>query len=148
MAINSGISVGNLDRFRGSVVVSDHPELNVTAEYLTQAGISIGYEGSVTDFINVMTGRVTSQVPYLPVTITINLNRAQSLAAAWWSRAQTNSLLGLVTVTPDTTTYPNITVQNCAIATVPGQNYNGADPTYTVTISGYAIVNSELWQAS
>lgn len=148
MAINSGISVGNLDRLRGSVVVSDYPELNVTAEYLTQAGISIAYEGNVTDFINVMTGRVTSQVPYLPVTITIPLNRAQSLAASWWAKAQTNSLLGLITITPDSTTYPNITVQNCAITTVPGQTYNGSDPTYTVTISGYVIVNSELWQTS
>lgn len=148
MAINSGISVGNLDRLRGSVVVSDYPDLNVTSEYLTQAGISIAYEGNVTDFVNVMTGRVTSQVPYLPVTVTINLNRAQALATAWWSRAQTNSLLGLVTVTPDVTTYPNITVMNCAITTVPGQSYNGSDPTYTVTLSGYVIINNELWQTT
>lgn len=148
MAINSAVYQGNLNRLRGSVVISDHPELNVTSEYLSTAGITVTPEGNVTDFINTLTGRVTSQVPYLPVTITINLNRAQTLAAAWWSQAQTNSLLGSISVTPDVSTLPNFTVMNCGIMAIPSQTFNGADPNYPITVQGYVIVNKELWETT
>lgn len=148
MAINSAVSQGTLNRLRGSIVVTDNSDLNVTSEYLSAGGISIAPEGNVTDFINTLTGRVTSPVPYLPVTITIHLNRAQSLAATWWNQAQTNSLIGNVTVTPDVTTFPNITVLNCGITSVPAQTYTGQDPDYPIVVQGYVIVNNTLWQTT
>lgn len=148
MAVNTAISQGNLNRIRGSVVFPSNPDLNVTAEYLGTGMISIAFDGNVTDFINTATGRVTSQVPYLPVTVTINLLRTQSLAQTWLTQAQTNSLLGTATVVPDATTLNNITIQNCAIMTVPGQSFDGGNPDFPITIGGYMIVNSELWETS
>lgn len=148
MAINSGTSQGTLDRLRGSITVTDIPDLNVTSDYLGVGGITVAPSGNVTDFINTMTGRVTSPVPYIPVEITINLLRTQSLGAAWFAQAQSNSLLGAITITPDVTTFPNIQVRNCGIATLPSQSYAGTDPSFDIVVSGYMIVNSELWAAA
>lgn len=148
MAINSAVNQGTLNRLRGSITVTDYPDLNVTAEYLGTGAIVISPEGNVTDFINTLTGRITSPVPYIPVTITVHMNRTQALAASWLSRAQSNSLIGNITITPDVTTFPNITVRNCGIATVPSQTYAGTDPDYPITISGYVIMNTELWEAA
>lgn len=148
MAVNTAVNQGTLNRLRGAITVTDHPELNITAEYLGVGAISIAPEGPVTDFINTLTGRITSPVPYIPVTITVHLNRTQSLAAAWLTQAQTNTLIGNITITPDVTTFPNMTVRNCGIASLPTQTYAGTDPDFPITISGYIIVNTELWEAA
>lgn len=148
MAINSGTAQGTLDRLRGSITVTDIPDLNVTADYLGVGGISVAPSAPVTDFIGTMTGRVTSPVPYIPVEITINMLRTQTLAASWYAQALSNSLLGSITITPDVTTFPNMTVKNCGITSLPTQSYAGTDPSFDIVVSGYIIVNSELWAAA
>ena len=148
MAINSGTSQGTLDRLRGSITVTDNSDLNVTSDYLGVGGITVAPSGNVTDFINTMTGRVTSPVPYIPVEVTINMLRTQTLAAAWYDQALSNSLLGAVTITPDVTTFPNITLKNCGITSLPSQSYAGTDPSFDIVISGYMIVNAQLWAAA
>lgn len=148
MAINSGTPQGTLDRLRGSITVTDNSDLNVTSDYLGVGGITVAPSGNVTDFINTMTGRVTSPVPYIPVEVTINMLRTQTLAAAWYDQALSNSLLGAVTITPDVTTFPNITLRNCGITSLPSQSYAGTDPSFDIVISGYMIVNAQLWAAA
>lgn len=148
MAINSGTPQGTMDRLRGSITVTDFPDLNVTSDYLGVGGISWAPSGPVTDFINTMTGRVTSPVPYLPVEITINMLRTQTLAASWYSQVLSNSLIGQLTVTPDVTTFPNVTFKNCGIATLPTQSYAGTDPSFDIVVSGYMVINSQLWAAA
>lgn len=148
MAINQYTDQGTLDRLRGTVTVTNIPTLNVTGDFLGVGGITIAPSGNVTDFINTMTGRVASSVPYIPVEVTINMIRSQTLAAAWYNQARTNSLLGDMTITPDVTTFPNITLRNCGITTLPSQSYAGTDPSFDIVISGYMIVNSNLWEAS
>lgn len=148
MAINSGTSQGTLDRLRGSITVTDNSDLNVTSDYLGVGGITVAPSGNVTDFINTMTGRVTSPVPYIPVEVTINMLRTQTLAASWYDQALSNSLLGAVTITPDVTTFPNITLKNCGITSLPSQSYAGTDPSFDIVISGYMIVNAQLWAAA
>lgn len=148
MAINTATSQGTLNRLRASITVTDNPDLNVTSDYLGAGGISVAPSGNVTDFINTMTGRVTSPVPYIPVEVTINMLRTQTLGAAWYNQALSNSLLGAVTITPDVTTFPNISLRNCGITSLPTQSYAGTDPSFDIVVSGYMIINSELWAAA
>lgn len=148
MAINTATFQGTMDRLRGAITVTNFPDLNVTSDFLGVNGITMSPSGPVVDFINTMTGRVTSPVPYLPVEITINLLRTQTLGAAWWSQAMTSGLLGPITISPDVTTFPNVTVLNCGIATLPTQSYAGTDPSFDVVVSGYIIINSDLWAAA
>lgn len=148
MAINTGTAQGTMNRLRGAITVTDIPDLNVTSDYLGVGGISMAPTGEVVNFIDTMTGRVTSPVPYLPVSITINLLRTQTLGAAWWNQALTTGLLGPITITPDVTTFPNVTVLNCGIMSLPTQSYAGTDPSFDVVVNGYIIINSDLWEAA
>ena len=62
---NPQIAQGTLNRARGSVVVADSPELNVTAPYLGREGISTNFEGDTTARIHTLTGVVNSPEIYM-----------------------------------------------------------------------------------
>jgi hypothetical protein len=92
-----------------------------------------------------MTGTITSPFPYQMVTVTISLLKTQSLAALWETQRQELSTIGDITVTPDTTSLPSYTFNNCAIQNVRELNFAGEDASYSVTVSGYYQINNNLW---
>ena len=145
MAGNPQIVQGTLNRLRGSVVIPNFPELNVTAPYLGRGGISLAFEGETTTAIPTMVGTVQSPLPYQMVTITIALLKTQSLANLWGAQRQTLSLVGDVTVTPDTSNLTTYTMNNCAIDNVRELNFAGDDAGYVVTVKGYYQINASLW---
>lgn len=145
MASNPQIAQGTLNRLRGSVVVPNYPALQVTAPFLARAAISISFDGEATTMIPTMTGTVTSPMPYQLTTTTINLLRTQSLASLWETQRQTNSAIGDITVTPDTTTLPPYTFINCAITNVRELGFAGDDASFVVTVVGYYPINNSLW---
>ena len=71
MGVNTAVNQGTLNRLRGAITVTDYPALNVTGEYLGVGAIVITPEGPVTDFINTLTGRITSPVPYKGLSATV-----------------------------------------------------------------------------
>jgi len=145
MAGNPQIVQGTLNRLRGSAVIPNFPELNVTAPYLGRAGISMAFEGETTTAIPTMVGTVQSPMPYQMVTVTLSLLKTQSLASLWESQRQLLSVIGDVTITPDTTSLPSYTLNNCAIDNVRELNFAGDDAGYVVTVKGYYQINSSLW---
>ena len=145
MASNPGISQGKLLRVLGSVSVTDYSDLNVTASYLTDAGISVSFDSEAVTFIPTMTGAVPSLEPLQMVTITINLVKTISLADDYKTQMQDDCLLGEVVVRTDSETLSSYTFTNCAIMNVGELSFNGRDAGYSVTIRGYYPVNNDIW---
>ena len=142
---NPNIAQGTLNRLRGSVVIPNFTNLNVTAPFLGRGGISIAFEGESTLLVPTMVGTVTSPSPYQMASISINLIKSQALAQAWETQRQTLSTIGDVTVITDASTLAAYTIINSAIETVAGLNFSGEDASYIVTVRGYYPVNGDLW---
>lgn len=142
---NPLIQQGTLNRLRASVVWPGYPALNVTASYLGKDGISLALDGQSTTFINTMVGAVTSPEPYQMITLSINLLKTQGLAGQYKSQMESNALLGNGVVRPDTTALPSYDIVNCAIENVRELKFSGEDAGFMVTVRGYYIVNSDLW---
>ena len=142
---NPQIAQGTLNRVRGSVIVTNFPQLNVTAPILGQAGISLNPEGEITGYIPTLAGAVTSPNPVQMCRVTIHMLKTQGLSAAWEAQLQTLSAIGDVTVVPDTSVYPNYYLVNCAITGIAEMPMNGTDAGYVVTVAGYREINNSLW---
>jgi hypothetical protein len=144
---NPLIVQGSLNRLRASVVWNDFPSLNVTASYLGKDGISLALDGESTAFINTMTGAVTSPEPYQMITLTLNLLKTQGLAGLYKSQVETSALLGNGVVRPDSVALPAYDITNCAIESVRELKFSGEDAGYAVTVKGYYLVNSSLYDS-
>lgn len=138
---------GNLNRIRASLIWSDFPSLNVIPSFLGGDGISLAFDGEATGRIPTMTGIVNSPEPYQAVTVTLHLLRTQALAAQYESQRQTSTLLGDGTLRPDTQGggLQPYGLLNMSIANVAELGMAGKDPGYRVTLGGYMIINSSLW---
>ncbi len=139
------IAQGTLNRLRGSVNISGSPELNVTASFLGEAGITLQLEGESTTFIPTMSGAVTSPEPYMMATVVVNILKTQGLAAQYKARMEANSLIGDFVVTGDSTALPTYSVVNAAIESVAQMNFNGKDAGFAVTIKGMYYINNNAW---
>lgn len=142
---NPLIQLGTLSRLRASVILDEAPELNVTASFLAQEGISMTLEDNATDIYKTMTGTVTSPQPYRMVTVMAHLLRTQFLATAWKNRELSNSVIGAATVRTDSNTLGTYDLLNCAITQVGELVLNGQNVGYGVSFQGYWPINSQLW---
>lgn len=144
---NPLIAQGSLNRLKASVIWTSAPELNVTPSYLGAEGIRMSLEGNATTFINTQTGAVTSPEPYQALTVTMALLKTQSLAEQYKARMELNSLLGNGTVRPDVSSggIGVYQITNAAIETVRELNFAGGDAGWVITVRGYYLINSSLW---
>ncbi|AWF38011.1 TPA: hypothetical protein OB547_001313 [Escherichia coli] len=142
---NPLVPQGFLNRVRGALSVTDTPALNVSASYLAKDGISLRPDGQATDIIPTMTGTVGSQAPYQQVTLTVHLLKTQGLGESYRQRFLTDTSLGEIVVTPDATTFGNITLLNCYLVNFNELAFSGMDPAFVVTISGYMVTNDNMW---
>ena len=92
-----------------------------------------------------MTGTVGSQGPYQQVTLTVHLLKTQGLGESYRQRFLTDTSLGELVVTPDATTFGNITLLNCYLVNFNELAFSGMDPSFVVTISGYMVTNDNMW---
>ena len=139
---------GAINKTRGSVTFANFPALNVTSNYLTRDGIVFNPSGNATEFLEVMTGRVTSQEVTVACEIVIHLVKSMSLAAAFQQQFLLNTNLGPATIRPDTP--PNVGIQswqllNLAIVNVNEQSYAGTSADFPVRLGGYLVVNTSLF---
>jgi len=144
-APNPLISLGTLNRLRGSLVVPGNASLNITASYLGKAGITIALEGEATRFLEQMVGAVTSPEPYQKVSVRVSLIKTQVLASTWRTQLETMATIGQINVIPDTSAFPTYTFLNAAIQSVGEQAFNGEDAAYPITIGCYYNINQSLW---
>lgn len=142
---NPLIAQGSLNRIRGSVQWPLNPTLNVTAPYLTKAGMRLALQGESTVYLPTMTGAVTSMEPYMMVELAIHLVKSNGLADIYKQRMELNSLLGDGTLRPDTSALSPYGLVNCAIRSVREVDLSGEDPAWAVTVGGYYLVNSQLF---
>lgn len=142
---NPLVPQGFLNRVRGALSVTDTPALNVSASYLAKDGISLRPDGPAADIIPTMTGTVGSQAPYQQVTLTVHLLKTQGLGESYRQRFLTDTSLGEIVVTPDATTFGNITLLNCYLVNFNELAFSGMDPAFVVTIGGYMVTNDNMW---
>src|SRR6202043_1713280 len=100
---NPGVFQGILIRVKASFVLTNFPNLNVTAPYLDKGGISLRLEGNASMQHGTMTGLVQSPEPYMTASITIMLLKTQPLSEAYKTQMEALSLVGDGTVWPDVT---------------------------------------------
>lgn len=145
MVGNPLVDQGTLNRIRGTVIIVNNPALNVTAPYLGKEGISLALEGAATTFIDSMTGAVTSPEPYQACSCTVSLLKTQNLSALYKAQMELTTLLGPISVTPDSATLPVYDLLNVAIMGVRELRFNGEDAGWVVSLRGYYIINNALW---
>ena len=142
---NPLIAQGTLSKVRASVTWSSNPSLNVTAPYLGKGGIRLTLQGESTLYLPTMTGAVTSQEPYMMIECVINLIKPQALANLYKQRMESNSLIGDGSIRPDATALGVYQVTNCAIKSVRELDFSGEHEGFAVTIGGYYLTNSSLF---
>lgn len=144
---NPLIDQGFLNRVKGQVVWTTFPSLNVTAPYLGREGINVRVTGNATAQLGTLTGTVQSPECYIPVTVVIALLKTQSLAEAYKTQIETNSLLGQCTVWPDVAIggISSFQFQNMAIETPGDMLFNGTTPLFGVSCTGYWVTNNFLF---
>jgi hypothetical protein len=133
---------GVLNRLRASVVYTDHPELNVTSGFLTTEGIRLALEGNAADLLPAMVSLVSSPAPYLSASITLSIVRSSSLAQLYKLQIEDTTLLGLMTIYPDTDVLTPFIINNVALESVREMAMAGMEAAMVVTARGYYNVNT------
>lgn len=144
---NPLIEQGSLNRIKASVAWANFPDLNVTAPYLGAAGIRLGLDGGTTVFLPTMTGAVTSPEPYQMITLQIALLKTQQLGDLYKQRMEVDARIGNGVVYPDVQKggINAYQIVNCAIESVRELNFAGTDAVYDISVRGYYLVNSSLF---
>lgn len=133
---------GVLNRLRASVVFADFPELTVTSNYLTTEGIRLALEGNATDLLPAMVSLVSSPAPYLSASITMSIVRSSVLANLYKLQFEDTTLMGVVTIWPDTDVIPVFTINNVALESIREMAFAGMEAAMVVTARGYYNVNT------
>lgn len=142
---NQLVAQGTLNRLRGSVIFNSFPSLNITSPFLGVDGISLTFEGDITQNLPQMTGVVTSPEPYQMFTLTAQLMRTQSLANAFKIQLETLSTIGDFTVRTDSSVLGVYDISNGSIVSVAPIKANGTDASFMITLRGIYYINSTLF---
>lgn len=146
MASNPLVAQGNLNKLLASAFFPTNPQLNVSASFLGDDGVSIRFEGMASAYLTTMTGAVPSPNPYQIATCELHMLRTQGLAAVWKAQMETTTTIGDCVITPDAITLPQYTLNNCTIRGITDLPFAGKDPGFMVTIQGTYYENSSLFQ--
>jgi hypothetical protein len=133
---------GVLNRLRASVVYSSFPSLNVSSGFLTTEGIRLAVEGNATDLLPAMVSLVSSPAPYMAASITISLIRSSTLAKIYQQQIVNTTLVGLVSIIPDTDVLNPYIINNVALESVREMAFAGMEAAMVVTCRGYYNVNT------
>jgi hypothetical protein len=142
---NPFLAAGPLNRVRSHIVIPGTPTLNITPQFMGKSFVRIEPEGDWNQQIEVGTGVVNSPEPYIMITITVGILRTQGLAAAWLAQAQNTTILGDVTVYPDTSAFPSFTTNDTGIRSIDPGAFDGTDPIVRLVLRGSYNINSSLW---
>jgi hypothetical protein len=142
---NPLVNLGTLNRLRGSLIFPQFDALNISASFLTKAGIRLSVEGDTTEMLPQMVSMVQSQQPYLKATILVGLVKTTALVAAFKNKMESDSNLGQVTFISDSAAIPSYDFQNCAIEGFEGIDASGTSADYPIRISGTYYINSSLF---
>lgn len=142
---NPLIQQGSLNKVLTHVIVTELPQLSITAPYMSKALSTVTFEDDFVDQIGTATGLVNSPQPYVMTSVIINMLRSQSLSALWMAQLLVDSQIGPVTVYSDSTVFPKLTLAQCSVKSVEPGPYDGTDPTTKITLRGVYFTNNILW---
>jgi hypothetical protein len=133
---------GVLNRLRASIVYANFPHLNVTSNFLTTEGIRLALEGNATDLLPAMVSLVSSPAPYMAASLTMSIVRSSTLAALYKQQIENVTLMGLVSIFPDTDVLNPFIINNVALESVREMAFAGMEAAMVVTARGYYNVNT------
>ena len=133
---------GVLNRLRASVTYNDFPQLNCTSNFLTTEGIRLALEGNATDLLPAMVSLVSSPAPYLSASLTMSIVRSSTLAQLYKLQIEDTTLMGLVSIFPDTDVLNPFILNNVALESVREMAFAGMEAAMVVTARGYYNVNT------
>jgi len=133
---------GVLNRLRASVTYTDFPQLNVTSGFLTTEGIRLALEGNASDLLPAMVSLVSSPAPYLSASLTMSIVRSSTLAQVYKTQIEDTTLVGLVTIWPDTDVLPPFVLNNVALESIREMAFAGMEAAIVITARGYYNVNT------
>jgi len=142
------VGQGSLNRLRGSISFIDFPGLNITAPFLGPEGINLNPEGDITNMLETMTGLVPSPAPYQPFVVEVELLKTQSFSDLFKQQLEDDAQIGDFIVRNDTSTLSNYPINNAAITQAGPGRINGRSVGFMVTMRGFYLVNSSLFDAS
>ena len=134
-----------LNRLRAQVQFRDFPQLNIHADLLTTEGIRLALEGNAADLLPAMTGLVSSPAPYMAATLTMSILRSMSVMQVYKTQFETNVLVGLVTIFPDTKELNNYILNNVALESIREIAMAGMEAGIVVTARGYYTINTSFF---
>ena len=134
-----------LSKLRGSVGLVQFPQLNVTAPFLGEEGISIAFEGDTSGYLGTLTGAVPSPNPYQIANVSIPLLKSQALANLWKGQLEQNTTVGDASITTDSPTLEDYLLSNCTLLGVADLNFAGRTADYMVRLKGIYYINASLF---
>jgi hypothetical protein len=153
MASGLNVAQGSLNRLKAAVIFTVDPSgnnlnaLNILASNLGTEGIRLAFDDVATDLIPTMTGMVTSPRPYQGVTLTAAIVKSTSshLANNFRRQFQLATLLGTITVYPDTPQIDPFILYNMTLETVREMAFAGTEAVMIITMRGYYPVNNNYF---
>lgn len=142
---NPQINLGNLNKIRASVIVTDFQALNVTAPYLGKNGVSVNYSSDAAAYIQTMAGAVPSPEPYLLVAVTMDVLKTTGTYQRYKNQIKNLSLIGEIRVIPDNIATDDITISNCVITNIGELPFNGTAAECRITVMGVEYINQDLF---
>jgi hypothetical protein len=142
---NPQLDLGSLNRLRGSLTFASYPNLNVSASFLGRGGVSLAQEGDAVEYLDAMTGGVTSPQPYIRGGINVDLLKTLATAGLWITQMQTDARVGQVTFRADASALPDFILTNASITTLGTISGNGSAAGIPFVLRGYLLMNSTLW---
>jgi hypothetical protein len=92
-----------------------------------------------------MVSLVSSPAPYLSASLTMSLVRSSALAQLFKLQVEDNTLMGLVTIWPDTDVLTPFVLNNVALESVREMAMAGMEAAMVVTARGYYNVNTTFF---
>lgn len=145
-ALNQYINFGKLNRLRGSMRFQNFSNLNITAAFLTAAGIRFTQTGEGVEQLKVMVATVPSEEAVVMVEVVVNLVKTLAIVGAFQAQQQAGSVLGPAVVRPDTASgLQPYSLFNVAIQNPREQDFSGKDAGYPLRFSGYMPINADMF---
>jgi hypothetical protein len=85
---------------------------------------------------------ISSPAPYLAASITMSIVRSSTLAQIYKQQLEDTTLVGLVTIWPDTDVLNPFVVNNVAIESIREMAFAGMEAAIVVSARGYYNVNT------
>jgi hypothetical protein len=142
---NPNVPLGSLNKLKASLKFTSNASLNILPSYMSQAGLTIGFEGQATSYSEVYVGVVPSPNPFILVTIRFGVLKTQVLGPLWKAQVESNTLIGDFVLRPDVQGFPSFDFTNGFIMNPDEIAMNGTSAMFGISLRATYQINSSLW---